>query len=485
MSTQSHESSPLRLRHRIFRAGWWAAGGFVLDKAIAAIQLVLVARLLTPSDFGVMAASAAIVLAFVTISELGLESSLVSKPQVEREDLAVVWTLAMGRGAAMALCLWTSADLIGQAMHMAQLPEVLRVHAWAFVLQGLHSPGMAILLKNLDFRRRVTMDLIRRVIETGVTISLAFWLRNVWALLVGQLVGLCVSSLLSFWAAPFKPRLSLHRSSLNYVLRYGAHLNVTTLCTFGVMSGGELAIGRVLGQEALGLYQIALAIPLLIGVRATALIHQLSMPTYALLQNDRPGLTRVFELHMGLAGLIFIPSAVGVAILTPIIVPFAFGTQWLSIIDSLRILCLYAVCAGLSSVMMALHYGVNRIELQMKSWVTQFLFYAAVIVPLIWYAGIAGAATALAASYLVGLSIQWIGTRTLIGKSVDGTLWSIGRAGFVAAFLTGSFVLVLDAGIVPMMSWLSLALCMGVFGWYCWHVWSVEVPRLKVLWEHH
>lgn len=485
MGTESHESSPSRLRHRILHAGWWAAGGFILDKAIAAIQLVLVARLLAPADFGVMAASAAVVLAFMTISEVGLESSLVSKPQVGQEDLAVVWTLAIGRGTAMALCLWASADLIGQVMHMAQLPEVLRVHAWALILQGLRSPGMAILLKNLNFKRRVVIDLVRRLIEAGVTISFAFWFRNVWALLAGQLVGLGVSSLLSFWAAPFKPRLSFYQPSLNYVLRYGARLNVTTLCIFGVMSGGELVIGRILGQEALGFYQIALAIPLLIGVRATALIHQLSMPTYALLQNDRPGLARVFELQMGLAGLVFIPPAVGVAVLAPVIVPLAFGPQWLSIIDTVRILCLYAVCAGLSSVMTALHYGVNRMDLQMKSWVTQFLFYAAVIVPLIGYAGIAGAAVALAACYLVGLSLQWIGTRALIGKTADGTLWSIGCAACVAVLLSGSLVWVGETGVVPMMSWPVLAVSIGMFGWYCWHVWSVEVPRLKVLWEHH
>ena len=483
----SQNGSPVdgRLRDRILNAGGWAAGGFVVDKTLAGIQLVLVARLLTPSDFGVMAASAAIVLAFVTISELGLESSLISKPQVEQEDLTVVWTLAIGRGVAMALCLWASADLIGRTMQMAHLPEVLRVHAWALVLQGLHSPGLAVLLKNLNFKRRVAMDVTRRLIEACVTIAFAFWFRNVWALLVGQLVGLGVSGLLSFRVAPFKPRLSLHRPSLNYVLRYGGHLNVTALCIFGVMSGGELVVGRMLGQEALGLYQIALAIPLLIGVRATALIHQISMPTYALLQQDRLGLARVFELQMGLAGLVFIPPAVGVAILAPVIVPLVFGMQWLSIIDPLRILCLYAVCAGFSSVMTALHYGVNRVDLQMRSWVVQFLFYAVVLVPLIGLAGLNGAAAALVACYLVGLSLQWVSTRALIGNAADETLWSIGRAACVAVLLTGSLVLVGGTGLVPMISWLILAACTGVLLWYCWHVWSVDVPRFKVLWEHH
>ncbi len=264
---------------------------------------------------------------------------------------------------------------------MPQLASLLRVHAWLLVLQGLQSPAMAIVLKNLDLRLRVTMDLVRRVIEAGAIIALALWLRNVWALLLGQLVGMSVGSLLSFWVAPFRPRLSLYRPARNYFLRYGKQLNVTTLCIFGVMSGGELVIGRVLGQEALGLYQIALAIPLLLGVRATVLIHQISMPTYALLQRDRLGVARVFELQMGLVGLIFIPLAAGVAVLAPIIVPVAFGPQWLAIVSPLRMLCLYAVCAGYLSIMTALHYGANRPDLQMKIWGGQCLFLVSPALP--------------------------------------------------------------------------------------------------------
>ena len=110
------EPAPLRLRHRILQAGGWAGSGFVLDKVIAAIQLMVVARLLTPADFGVMAASATIVLAFMTISELGLESALIAKAEVHREDLAVAWTVAIARGVAMAACLWATADVIGQAV---------------------------------------------------------------------------------------------------------------------------------------------------------------------------------------------------------------------------------------------------------------------------------------------------------------------------------------------------------------------------------
>jgi O-antigen/teichoic acid export membrane protein len=478
------EPAPLRLRHRILQAGGWAGAGFVLDKVIAAIQLMVVARLLSPADFGVMAASATIVLAFMTISELGVESALIAKTEVDREDLAVAWTIAIARGVAMAACLWTTADVIGQVMQMPQLASLLRVHAWLLVLQGLQSPAMALVAKSLNLRLRVTMDLVRRVIEAGAIIALALWLRNVWALLLGQLLGMCVGSVLSFWVAPFKPRLSLYGPAREYLWSYGKHLNVTTLCIFGVMSGGELMIGRMLGQDSLGLYQIALAIPLLLGVRATVLIHQISMPTYALLQRDRPGVIRVFELQMGLVGFIFIPLAAAVAVFAPVIVPVAFGPQWLAIVDPLRVLCLYAVCAGYSSVMTALHYGANRPDLQMKSWIGQCLFYTLAIVPLTMRYGLTGAAAALVASYLVGLLLQGIGTRDLIGTAVDAVYWSTGRACLIGGTLAGAILLMSGATSAAPSSWVLAAASLAAGGLYSGYLWLIEVPRLKVLWEH-
>ncbi|NOT22227.1 MAG: oligosaccharide flippase family protein [Nitrospiraceae bacterium] len=475
--------APFRLRRRILQAGGWAGAGFVLDKIVAAIQLMVVARLLTPADFGVMAASATIVLAFMTISEVGLEAALIAKAKVDREDLSVAWTIALVRGAAMAACLWAAAEMIGQAMQMPQLASLLRVHAWLLVLQGLQSPAMAIVLKNLDLRRRVTLELVRRVIEAGTVITLALWFRNVWALLLGQMLGMCVGSLLSFWVAPFRPRLSLDRPARNYFMHYGKQVNLTTLCIFGVMSGGELVIGRILGQEALGFYQIALAIPLLLGVRATVLIHQISMPTYALLRGDRLGVARVFELQMGLVGLIFIPLSASIAVLAPVIVPLAFGSQWLDIVDPLRLLCVYAVCAGYSSVMTALHYGANRPDLQMKSWGAQFVFYALVIVPLTIGYGLTGAATALVVSYVVGVLLQSIGTRTLIGSASRAAFWSIGRGSLLAGLLAGIILLLSESSTTPLTSWGLVSACLGGIGTYSCYLWLVEVPRLKLLWD--
>jgi O-antigen/teichoic acid export membrane protein len=134
--------------------------------------------------------------------------------------------------------------------------------------------------------------------------------------------------------------------------------------------------------------------------------------------------------------------------------------------------------------MTALHYGANRPDLQMKSWVLQFFFYAVMIVPLTKGFGLTGAAAALAACYVVGLLLQSIGTRALIGPAVSATFRSGGRACLLGGLLAGVVLLMSGATPTPPTSWVLASACLGGLGLYGCYLWLVEVPRMKVLWEH-
>ena len=483
MSIQNPESSPMRLRHRILQASWWTGGGFLLDKIIAAVQLAILVRILTPADFGIMAASAAVLLAMLTISELGLNSALIAKEQVHEDDLTAVWILSVARGLVMATGVWVMAGVISEVMRMPTLESLLRVHAWALIIQGLQSPAVALMMKNLDARRRVTLDVARRLVETVVTLTIAILYQTVWALVIGQLVGLMMGSLLSYRIAPWRFCWSFKRSTLSYFVQYGKHLNLATLCAFGVMTGGDLVIGRLMGPDALGLYQVALAIPLLIGARATALIQQISVPTYASLHRDRLGLVRVFDLQMGLIGIIYIPLAVTIGTLAPILVPIVFGLRWTGISDSLQVLCIYAICAAYASVMASLHYGLGRPDLQVRSWVAQCALYVVMIIPMTLAFGVFGAALSLTASYIVGTVLQAVATRRLLGASINETFASLGRTGLIGT--VAGVLLWTGAGQnhipIPWTPEILAMLMAGVFGWY---LWQVERPRLQALWNY-
>lgn len=482
MSIHNETSATLRLRDRILHAGGWVGGGFLFDKVVAAIQLVVLARILTPADFGIMAASAAVLLAILTLGELGLESALIAKEHVTEDDLATAWTLSALRGLVMASGVWLLAGLISDLMRMPLLEPLLRVHAWALIIQGFYSPAMAMLMKTLDLKGRVTMDVVRRSIETSVTLTIAITYRTVWAIVIGQLVGLVVGCLLSFSISRFVPRWSLKRSALSYLFRYGSRLNLTAICAFVVMTGGELVLGRVLGAEALGMYQVALAIPLLIGARATSLMQQISVPTYASLQQDELGISRVFNLHVGLVGIIYIPLGMIIGILSPIIVPLTFGPQWIGIVDPLRVLCLYAVCSGYISVMASLHYGMRRPDLQMRSWAGQCLVYLALIVPLTISFGLVGAALSLTISYLFGTALQaWVSGR-LLGPSSQDTFLSLSRIGALG-LMVGIVLTTLPLQHRVLTSWAPDILGLVLTVLFIGYLWRIERPRLNALWN--
>jgi len=263
-----------------------------------------------------------------------------------------------------------------------ELEGLLRLHSLALLLQGLQSPALALLLRTLDLRQRVRLDLVRRGIEAVATIGLALWLHNAWAVIGGQLIGFALNSALSYRVAPFRPRLSLDRELLRPFLQYAKHLNLTTILIFGVTSGGEYVIGRMLGTAALGLYQIALALPTLIGTRLPLMMNRVSFPAYMLLERDRRATVRAFGLQFGVMGLLLLPLSAVLALSAPDVVGLLAGEQWREAAEPLRVLALFTLCCGLSVVMGALHYGLNHPEFQTRIWMVQFLIYAVLLVPL-------------------------------------------------------------------------------------------------------
>ena len=206
------------------------------------------------------------------------------------------------------------------------------------------------------------------------------------------------------------------------------------------MSGGDLVVGRLYGVTALGHYQVAMAIPIMIGIRAMSVISQISLPTYAMLQKDRPGAMRALSLQMGLTGMVIVPSALATATLAPYLVPFVFGPSWTAAIDPLRVLCLFAIAAAFCSVMAAFHCGANHPELQTKIWAVMCVCYVAMVIPFTMMWGLVGAAWAISLTFVIGLVLHVRATVQLLGREAwpafEPLRWAGGVGGDCCARFT-------------------------------------------------
>lgn len=484
--TDQHTGAPvggvMRIRHQVLQAGGWAVAGFLLEKGVGFLQLVVLTRILLPGDFGLMAASAAVLLAIQTFSELGLEPAVIAKPNVTDDDLRVAWTLAVLRGLLLAVGVYVFADVIASALHITALAPFLRVHALGVVIHSLHSPALFVLLKRLDLKRRVSFDLCRRVVEFSATVGLAWWWQNAWALVGGQLVSFAFGSLASYVVAPCPVRWSLHRPALRSLWCYGRYQNMTAWFLFTVMSGGDFVVGRFLGIDALGQYQLAMAIPTMIGIRAMSVISQISLPTYALLQRDHPAALRAMSLQMSLTGIVVVPAAIGVAIGAPWLVPALFGAAWTSAVDPLRVLCLFAAAAAFCSVMASFHCGANHPELQTKIWAWMCVCYVGVVVPLTLIWGLVGAAWALSGTFILGLFLHLRATSKLLGDDVKPAFEPVRWAGALGCLVAAGLGIGQAIPSLWVAQWAAGFCGLLGIGLYGWHLWTRESHRLRVLW---
>jgi len=472
----------MRIRHRVLQAGGWALAGFAVEKGIAVLQLVVLTRLLVPGDFGLMVASAAVLLAVQTFSELGLEPAVIAKPDVNEEDLRVAWTLSTIRGLVLAVVLWGVADVIAAGMQIPELGLFIRIHTVGILLQSVQSPMLFVLLKKLDLRRRVSFDLSRRMVESCVTVGLAWWWHSAWALLGGQLIAFLFGALLSHWIAPCGIRWSLNRASLQSLWSYGRYQHFTGWFLFTVMSGGDFVVGRLYGVSALGLYQVAMAIPIMIGIRAMSVISQISLPTYAMLQKDRPGVMRALSLQMSLTGMVIVPSALAAAAIAPELVPFLFGPSWTAAVDPMRVLCLFSIAAAFCSVMAAFHCGANRPELQTKIWSVMCVFYVSTVIPFTMAWGLVGAAWTVSLTFVIGLVLHVRATVQLLGHEAWPAFEPLKWAGGLVALVVVAGVLGHTVPSMWMAQWLATICGLVGVSVYGWHLLTCEYPRLRKLW---
>ncbi|MFO0707241.1 MAG: oligosaccharide flippase family protein [Nitrospira sp.] len=487
MTPVEHQSDTLiggsvRIRHQVLQAGGWAVAGFVLEKGIGFLQLVILTRLLLPGDFGLMAASAAVLMAIQTFSELGLEPAVIAKPHVTDDDLRVAWTLSVLRGVLLAAGVFALADAIASALRMTALAPFLRIHAVGVVLQSLHSPALFVLLKKLDLKRRVSFDLCRRVVECTATVGLAWWWHSAWALVGGQLVAFAFGSLTSYVVAPCPVRWSLHRPALRSLWSYGRYQNLTAWFLFTVMSGGDFVIGRLLGIDALGQFQLAMAIPTMIGIRAMSVISQISLPTYALLQRDRPAVLRALSLQMSLTGVIVVPVAIAVAIGAPWLVPTLFGPAWTAAVDPLRVLCLFAAAAAFCSVMASFHCGANHPELQTKIWAVMCACYVTAVIPLSLSWGLVGAAWALSGTFVLGVMLHLQATVRLLGDDVKPAFEPVRWAAAIGCLVAAGLSIGQAMPSLWVAQWAAGFCGLLGIGLYGWHLWTRESHRLRLLW---
>ena len=153
-----------------------------IDRLIGLVSTLILARLLVPEDFGIVAMASVVVGLIDTLLDLGVGSALIQNRDAGREDFDTAWTMRVIQALGAALILWFAAPLAAEYFRDPRVVDVIRVMALAMLIGGFENIGIVAFQKNMEFGSDFRFFFFRRLAGFIVTISLAFWLHSYWAM---------------------------------------------------------------------------------------------------------------------------------------------------------------------------------------------------------------------------------------------------------------------------------------------------------------
>lgn len=311
---------------------------------------LVVARLLTPADYGLVG-MATVFLALITLfSEFGLGTAVVTFDNLNVDQRSQLHTISVLLGVLGFLVSCGLAVPLGLFFHAPRLPLVVIVTATGFLVVAYRTVPYALLQKEMRFRLLAMLDGVQIIAQAVGTLALAVLGFGYWALVIGGLIGKTASAVLPFVFEPL--RFSRPRwKSIERELRFSWHVISGRLYFYGYDNADMLIVGRVLGEGPLGAYSLGYTLAHAPAEKVAAVTNRVALSLFAAVRSDLAALRRYLRnLTQGISLVIF-PTGIGTTLVAPEFVYLVLGKKWAPAIVPLQFLALYAAFRAIRTLL--------------------------------------------------------------------------------------------------------------------------------------
>jgi PST family polysaccharide transporter len=429
-------------------------------------SFVVLARLLSPQDFGLVACATLVVNFVAMLNELGLGAALIQRSELRPGHLNACFWSNMAVGTLLALGVGASAGQVAGFFHSPATGPLLMALALGFPLMALAVVPKTLMEKALRFKELGLVDAGAAIANATTAVALAATGWGAWSLVAGTLVGYVIQVSALWPLAAWRPGLRFSTQELRELFSFGLNVLGTRLVGYVNANIDYVVIGRVLGPAALGVYSLAYKLVTWPMLKISHVVLRVMFPAFAQIQHDDEALRRHYVTLVGTLALVTYPLLAGLAVMAPEVLPVVFGPRWAAAAGPVQALCLAgAVKATVCSIgTVFLTKGRPDLEFRTNLLGTVML---AIYVPLGVHWGPQGVALALALVTLVGGTWQQLTANRLLGLAPQAYMGAIRRQALAALAGIAALVALRWAGhALPPLALLALAVPVfaGVYG---------------------
>lgn len=370
----------MNLRQKAVKGVLWSAIQSWGTQVIAFIVFFVLARLLEPEAFGLVAL-AGVFLAFVQLFiDQGLSIAIVQRQELEPEHLDSAFWTNLGISLLLTLFGLAAAGVVAELFKEPQLTPILRWLSLSFLLSGFKGVQQAIFQRQLAFKALAIRSLVAVVAGGVVGVVMAFLDFGVWSLVGKQLVNELVGVLVLWGASDWRPGFNVSVRHFKELFSFGINLLGIRILEFFNVRSDDFLIGYFLGPVALGYYTVAYKLLLIMLQLLTNITSQVALPTFSRLQEEPERMRQGFYQVTQLTSLISFPIFLGMAALAPELVPVLFGKQWSPSIPVMQVLAFIGILISIyqfnSAVFIAMGKPSWKLGLNCISSVTNVIGFA-------------------------------------------------------------------------------------------------------------
>jgi O-antigen/teichoic acid export membrane protein len=320
----------------------WTAGVKWVSQALTWVMTLVVARLLRPSDYGLIGMAAIYLDLVQFFSEFGLGMAVITLQDLSEDQISQLNTVSLLSGLAGFTFSAALAIPIGKFFRAPQLPLVVIVMSTAFLILAFSIVPNALLRKGMRFKTLAIIEGVQGVVQAISTLILAFLGFGYWALVLGNLsFSLAATILTLFWKR--QQFAWPHFPTIRNALVFGWHILAGRL-SYSLYSDSDFIIaGRVLGEAPLGAYTLAWTFVNSPLEKLTTMVNRVTPSIFAAVQTDYTALRRYLRTTIGVLSLVIFPTVLGMVLVASDFVRFALGQKWMGVVLPLELLAFHAL----------------------------------------------------------------------------------------------------------------------------------------------
>lgn len=396
--------------------GWMGALRLV-TRGLGFIKILILARILSPQDFGIFAIAAISLALLETFTEPGVSLALVQQKEKVDKYIGTAWIISILRGVLISLLLFISAPFISQFFGQPQSLKILQTAALIPLARGFINPAAVNFVKKLEFHKEFILRSIPAIADIGTAIFLAIHLKSPISIVFGMLVGATAEVILTFLMTPLHPRLEFVKSHAGKLIGYGKWVTVGWIMNYLSEQFDDILVGKMLGTNSLGIYQMAFKLSVLPSTELSEVISKVVFPVYSKIAHDKQRLRKAVIKTTAVLTAIALPLTLILIFFSRPIVLILLGNRWIEVVPSLQILAIYGFIRSYGQGASAVLFASGNPDIAAKLRAVRFSIMAILLFPLISRYNIQGAAMAVVASALILQPLLWISLKGILKKN--------------------------------------------------------------------